>query len=126
MNTEEFSSKLIDAQNLKHQEKYDKALQLLETLKEIEKAGDFDYSLTHKLYQLLSNSKSLYNQQIILNKIKKISQNENSISLIDLNKRIKEENNLELELSILKREIELLILRSLVKCQIEGDNLIIN
>ncbi|MFW9951964.1 MAG: hypothetical protein ACFFKA_17740, partial [Candidatus Thorarchaeota archaeon] len=64
MNTEEFSSKLREVQNLMQQEKYDGAIQILETLKEIEKAGDFDYSLTHKLYQLLSNSKSLYNQQI--------------------------------------------------------------
>ncbi|MFW9951965.1 MAG: hypothetical protein ACFFKA_17745, partial [Candidatus Thorarchaeota archaeon] len=57
--------------------------------------------------------------------INKISQNENSISLVDLNQRIKEERNLELKPSILKREIELLILRSLVKCQIEGDNIIL-
>jgi uncharacterized pyridoxamine 5'-phosphate oxidase family protein len=126
MNTGEFSSKLKEAQNLMKQERYDKALQLLETLKEIEKEGDFDYSLTHKLYQLLSNSKSLFNQQRILNKINQISKSETSISLVDLNQRLKEQDDLNLELSILKREIELLILRSLVKCQIEGDSLILN
>jgi hypothetical protein len=39
--------------------------------KAIEKEGEFDYSLTHRLYQLLSNSYSLYNQQIILKVLKK-------------------------------------------------------
>jgi hypothetical protein len=124
MNSEEFRIKLDKAQDLMKQEKYDKALQLLETLKELEKLGDFDYSLTHKLYQLISNSKSLYNQQIILNLINQISQKQNSISIINLHKELKEKEKLELEYSTLKREIEILILRSLLICQIDGDTLI--
>ncbi|NHJ25861.1 MAG: hypothetical protein EAX89_14865 [Candidatus Lokiarchaeota archaeon] len=124
MNTDEFRTKLEEVQDLMRQEKYKKALYLLEELKEIEQTGDFDYSLTHKLYQLISNSKSLYNQQKILNLITQISQKEDSVSLVDLNQKLKEQENLDIELSILKREIEILILRSLLKCQIDGDTLI--
>ncbi len=124
MNTDEFRTKLEEVQDLMRQEKYKKALYLLEELKEIEQTGDFDYSLTHKLYQLISNSKSLYNQQKILNLITQISQKEDSVSLVDLNQKLKEQETLDIELSILKREIEILILRSLLKCQIDGDTLI--
>ncbi len=124
MNTDEFRTKLEEVQDLMRQEKYGKALYLLEELKEIEQTGDFDYSLTHKLYQLISNSKSLYNQQKILNLITQISQKEDSVSLVDLNQKLKEQENLDIDLSILKREIEILILRSLLKCQIDGDFLI--
>jgi hypothetical protein len=124
MNTGEFNSKLIEAQDLMQQEKYDMALQLLNALKEIEQKGDFDYSLTHKLYQLISNSQSLLNQQKILKRINQITQNNNSLSLNDLNHTLKVEDNLELEFPILKREIEILILRALIKCRIEGDTLL--
>jgi hypothetical protein len=126
MNTDEFRTKLEEAQDLMKQEKYAKALYLLEELKEIEQLGDFDYSLTHKLYQLISNSKSLYNQQKVLKIITQISQKENSVSLVDLNRKLKEQEKIDIEISILKREIEILILRSLLKCQIDGDILILN
>ena len=124
MNTNEFQIKLQKAQDLMQQEKYDNALELLEELKEIEKLGDFDYSLTHKLYQLISNSKSLYNQQKILKIVNSTSEHEDSMSFIDLTKKLKEEEDIELEVSILRREIELLILRSLLKCQIQEDRLL--
>ena len=123
MNTNEFQIKLQKAQDLMQQEKYDNALELLEELKEIEKLGDFDYSLTHKLYQLISNSKSLYNQQKILKIVNKASENEDSISFFDLKKKLQEEN-IELEVSILRREIEILILRSLLNCKIQEDRLL--
>jgi hypothetical protein len=124
MNTNEFQIKLQKAQDLMQQERYDHALELLEELKEIEKLGDFDYSLTHKLYQLISNSKSLLNQQKILKIVNSTSEHEDSMSFIDLTKKLKEEEDIELEVSILRREIELLILRSLLKCQIQEDRLL--
>ena len=65
MDANDFTKDLSDAQELMRNEKYKEALILLGKLKEADKAGDFDYNLTHKLYQLLSNSQSLYNQQIV-------------------------------------------------------------
>ena len=75
MNTQEFIKNLNQVQNLLSQEKYQDAITLLATLKKKEKDGDFDYNLTHKLYQLDSNAKSLMNQHIlseILNNLSKI------------------------------------------------------
>jgi hypothetical protein len=124
MNPQEMQTKLIEAQNLMSQEKYKEALNLLGELKEIEKSGDFDYNLTHKLYQLISNSKSLLNQQIILKVIKEIQNSKSSISFNELNDILVTDENLEIEESILKREIEILILRSLLQCKIDRENLI--
>ena len=124
MDAKELHFKIQEAQMLMQEEKYRAALILLEELKEIEKLGDFDYNLTHKLYQLISNSKSLYNQQKILKIINSASENEDSISFIDLIKKLKEEENIELEISILRREIEILILRSLLNCQIQEDRVL--
>ena len=124
MDAKELHIKIQEAEKLMQEEEYKDALILLEELKEIEKSGDFDYSLTHKLYQLISNSKSLYNQQKILKIINNTTENEDSISFANLKKKLKEEENIELEVSILRREIEILILRSLLKCQIQEDRLL--
>jgi len=124
MDTNHFTSKLREVQLLMKDEKYQEALIILDKLKEIEKAGNFDYSLTHKLYQLISNSYSLYNQQIILKVIQKESSQQELISFTELKEILKECENIDIDESILRREVEILILRSLLRCKIEGDELV--
>ena len=73
MEPHEFTKQLMEVQELMKTEKYAEALVILSKLKDIEKKGDFDYSLTHKLYQLDSNCHSLYNQEKILKQISMIT-----------------------------------------------------
>jgi len=124
MKTQEFIKRLNDAQELMFKEKYKEAIEVIEQLKKIEKTGDFNYNLTHKLYQLDSNSNSLYNQQIILKNLLTLSKERNSISLNKLNHLLKENEGLNIDTSILRREIEILILRSLLSAKFEEDNLL--
>jgi uncharacterized pyridoxamine 5'-phosphate oxidase family protein len=124
MDTNDFVKDLSDAQELMRNERYPEALIILGKLKEADKAGDFDYNLTHKLYQLISNSQSLYNQQRVLSVVKKISHQHKSISFIDLKEMLNKQENVELDEQILRREVEILILRSLLECKIEGNDLV--
>ncbi len=124
MEANDFVRDLNEAQELMRNEKYQEALTLLGKLKEADKAGSFDYNLTHKLYQLISNSQSLYNQQRVLSVVKKISQNQKSISFIDLKVILNKQENVELDEQVLRREVEILILRSLLESKIEGNDLI--
>ncbi len=124
MDANDFVRDLNDANELMRNEKYLDALVILNKLKEADKAGNFDYNLTHKLYQLISNSQSLYNQQRVLSVVKKISQKQMSISFIDLNEILDKQENVELDELILRREVEILILRSLLECKIEGNELV--
>ena len=124
MDANDFARDLTDAQELMSKEKYIEALIILNKLKEADKAGDFDYNLTHKLYQLISNSQSLYNQQRVLSVIKKISLKQKSISFIELNDILKKQENVELDELILRREVEILILRSLLDVKINGNDLV--
>jgi hypothetical protein len=124
MNNSEFIKKIQEVQLLMKDEKYQEALIILDKLKEIERAGNFDYSLTHKLYQLISNSHSLYNQQMILKVIQKESSQQESISFSELMKILKNRENIGIDEPILRREVEILILRSLLHCRIEGDELV--
>ena len=121
MESQEFIKQLFEIQELMKEEKYTEALILLSKLKEIEKKGDFDYNLTHKLYQLDSNCRSLFNQDKILKQIDIFAQNQNSISFQELKESLKTELNLDD--GMLRREIELLILRGLLNCKIEGNEL---
>ena len=121
MNTKEFMNQLNEVQKLMNLEEYKEAIMLLDKLKEIEKNSNLNYDITHKLYQLDSNSHSLYNQQIILKYLNSISKLNDSISFAELNQVIKENEELEFSDDILKREIEILILRNLLSCKIEGD-----
>jgi len=121
MKNQEFTEQLSEVQDLMNQEKYKEAIKLIQKLKEIDKKGDFDYDLTHKLYQLDSNCNSLYNQQVILNHINDISRKQESISFQEINLLIKKSTKLDLSDDILRREIELLILRNLLNCEIDGD-----
>ena len=123
MDANDFKHKIDEAQKLMSEEDYKKALDLLTTLKNIEKEMDFDYSITHRLYQLLSNCQSLYNQQVILKCVNNPKlHNKTSITLHDLKKFL--EDDLDIEESILGREVELLILRGLLSCKIEGNKII--
>ncbi len=124
MDANDFVRDLNEAQELMRTEKYQEALVILGKLKEADKAGNFDYNLTHKLYQLISNSQSLYNQQKVFSTIQKISHRQKSISFQKLKEILKEQENLDLDEQVLRREVEILILRSLLKCKIEGYNLV--
>ena len=125
MDANDFVRDLNDAQELMRTEKYQEALVILGKLKEADKAGNFDYNLTHKLYQLISNSQSLYNQQKVFSTIQKISHKQKSISFQKLKEILKEQENLDLDEQVLRREVEILILRSLLECKIEGNDLIL-
>ncbi len=124
MDANDFVRDLNDAKELMRNEKYLDALVILNKLKEADKAGNFEYNLTHKLYQLISNSQSLYNQQRVLSVVKKISQKQMSISFIDLNEILDKQENVRLDEQVLRREVEILILRSLLECKIDGNELI--
>ena len=124
MEANDFVRDLNDAQELMRNEKYQEALILLGKLKEADKAGSFDYNLTHKLYQLISNSQSLYNQQRVLRVVKRISHKQKAISFQKLKDILNKQENVELDELILRREVEILILRSLLECKIEGNNLV--
>lgn len=124
MNTKEFMNQLNKVQELMDLEKYKEAIILLDKLKEIEKNSNLNYDITHRLYQLDSNSRSLYNQQIILKQLSNISKMNYSISFHELNQVLKEKNKLELSNDILRREVEILILRNLLTCRIDGERLV--
>ena len=124
MEANDFVKDLNDAQELMRNEKYQEALIILGKLKEADKVGNFDYNHTHKLYQLISNSQSLYNQQRVLGTIQKISHESKSISFQKLREVLKEHENLELDEQVLRREVEILILRSLLEGKIEGNDLL--
>ncbi len=124
MDANDFVKDLNDAQEFMRNERYPEALIILGRLKEADKAGNFDYNLTHKLYQLISNSESLYNQQRVLSVVKKISHIQKSISFIDLREMVNKQENIELDELVLRREVEILILRSLLECKIEGNDLV--
>ncbi|MFX0155316.1 MAG: hypothetical protein ACFE9Q_12410 [Candidatus Hodarchaeota archaeon] len=124
MDATEFIKKLNEVQELMRQENYKQAIALIEKLKELEKKDNFDYNLIHRLYQLDSNSRSLNNQQILLKIMKDLSSENDHISFYELNKILKKNHELDLNEHILKREIEILILRNLLTCRIDGDTLI--
>ncbi|MFX0106408.1 MAG: hypothetical protein ACFE75_13110 [Candidatus Hodarchaeota archaeon] len=124
MDSQEFLKQINEVQELVKEENYKEALIIIEKLKVIEKNSTFDYNITHRLYQLDSNTQSLYNQQLILKTIKNISKKCESISFHELIREIKELFEEELNNDILRREIEILILRNLLFCKIEGDRLI--
>jgi hypothetical protein len=123
MRAEEFQNQLYQAQDLISKENFDSAQKILNELKEVEKNGEFDYSLTHKLYQLISNLESLINQKTISLILKQLSETTNEISLKELEENLFEKENLHLEPGILRREIEILILRGILDIKIEGDTI---
>ena len=120
MKPNEFANNLNEVQELMAKEKYKEALVLLENLKELDKTSDFDYNLTHKLYQLDSNTRSLYNQQIILERLNSINKDIKMISVAEFNDILKLKDNILLEEPILRRELEILILRGIISIEFKG------
>jgi len=59
-----------------------------------------------------------------LSVVKKISHKHKSISFINLKEMLNKQENVELDEQILRREVEILILRSLLECKIEGNDLV--
>ena len=126
MDVQEFITQLDLVEELMRQENYKQAILLIDELKELEKEGNFDYNLTHRLYQLDSNSRSLYNQQIIFTTINNLSNKSDYISFHELNQNLKEKHQLDLSDDILRREVEILILRNLLSCRIDKEKIIFN
>ena len=122
MEPNQFVEKLKKAQELMKKENYKDAKNLIDQLKVIERDGDFDYSLTHQLYQLDSNVSSLLNQTTLLKYLNNVKKTQESITFEELLKLTK--NDLNLDLGILQREIELLILRGVITYKIDGNRLI--
>ncbi len=123
MEQKEFAQKLIDVERLMKDEKYEEATVILNKLKKIEQNGDFDSNLTHKFYQLISNNRSLYNQKVIVKEINTMTIKNKDFPINELNQLISKRTNLNLDDKEFKKEIELLILRGLLNCQIKGNNL---
>ena len=112
METKEIVKHLNRVRELMKEEKYDDAITLINKLKELDKNNDFDYTFSHQLYQLDSNVRSLFNQQIVLKQIQEISSDQASITFNNLNQLLKQKTELNLSNDILRREIEILILRN--------------
>jgi len=123
MKPNEFADRLNEVQELMAKEKYKEALVLLENLKDLDKTSDFDYNLTHKLYQLDSNTRSLYNQQIILERLNSIGKEIDKISVAEFKEMLKLKDELLLEEPILRRELEILILRGIISIEFKGNML---
>ena len=128
MNTTEFLKHLKETRELMIQEKYTEAIAILDKLKDDEQKNknEFNYNLVHQLYQLDSNCRSAYRQQIILESLRNISSEKTSISFDELNQKLREKGSLDINDEILRREVELLILRNLLVGKIEGDHLNFN
>ncbi|TFG17844.1 MAG: hypothetical protein EU531_01960 [Promethearchaeota archaeon] len=125
VSSQDFIEKLNEVQELMLKEDYKKAIIILDKLKTIDKQSDFNYNLTHKLYQLDSNVHSLYNQQLILKFIFSLSNKKKEIFFEELLELLKKEESLEIDIGTLKREIEILVLRSLLTCRVEEDKLVL-
>ncbi len=128
MNPKEFMKLLNETRELMIQEKYTEAITILEKLKNSEKNGEYDYNydLVHQLYQLDSNCKSAYHQQRVLEIIKDTPITNNSIKLNEIYKILNSKGDLNISEEVLRREVELLILRNLLNCKLEGAQLIFN
>lgn len=126
MNSQEFVKHLNEIQDLMEQEDYKEAIKLIEKLKIVEKKADLNYNLTHRLYQLDSNSRSFYNQQVILANVGNLSKKYKSITFQELNRVLRSKKELNLTDDILRREIELLILRNKLAWKIEKDSIILH
>ncbi|KKK57611.1 hypothetical protein LCGC14_3052730 [marine sediment metagenome] len=126
MDISEFNEHLIAIRELMIQEKYSDALVTIDMLKELDKKGDndFSYNLMHQLYQLDSNCRSAFHQQIILKIINDKFDKKQSINFTELSQILRENDKLKIDDEVLKKEVELLILRNLLKCKIEGNQII--
>ena len=123
ISSQEFIDQLNQVQELMLKEDYKRAIIILDKLKTIDKENSYNYNLTHKLYQLDSNVRSLYNQQLILKHIYSLSKTKKEISFKEIMELLKKEDSIEIEVDTLKREIEILVLRSLLSCKVEENKI---
>jgi hypothetical protein len=124
MNPEKFVRRLAEAEDLIKEEKYQESLNLLSELKEIELQENFDNSITHKLYQLISNAESLLNQKNIIEALSDVAQKHDQMDFEALSTYFRKYKNLDLTPPIIRREIELLILRDKIPYKIKQNSLI--
>ncbi len=125
VSSQEFINQLNQVQELMLKEDYKKAIIILDKLKTIEKQSSYNYNLTLKLYQLDSNVRSLYNQQLILKYIYDFPNEKREISFKEILDILKQKESIEIDVGILKREIEILMLRSLLSCKVEENKIIL-
>jgi hypothetical protein len=127
MNSKEFVAELGKVRELMNQQKYTNAQKILNKLKNIENdlPQDINYDLIHQLYQLDSNSKSIINQQKILKVLEDLLIKTKSITFTDLNHALRDNEILRLSEEVLRREVELLILRNKLNCRINKDTIIL-
>ncbi|MFO8019657.1 MAG: hypothetical protein R6U96_13605 [Promethearchaeia archaeon] len=124
MRTKNFAEDLSKAQDYLQEEEFQKALKVLYRLREIEQKGDFDNSLTHKLYQLISNAESMHNQKIIISFLEDLKKEQDKVNLDELQEVVNAREDIHIKEGILGREIELLILRGVLSAKIQGNELI--
>jgi hypothetical protein len=125
ISSQEFIDQLNQVQELMLKEDYKRAIIILDKLKTIEKENSYNYNLTHKLYQLDSNVRSLYNQQLILKHIYSLSKTKKEIPFKEIMDLLKKEDSIDIEVGTLKKEIEILVLRSLLSCEVEENKIIL-
>ncbi|MFX1280691.1 MAG: hypothetical protein ACFFA3_15050 [Promethearchaeota archaeon] len=125
MEPKEFLEELNNARELMTKELYPEALKILEKLKKKEKETnqDYNYNLVHQLYQLDSNCKSAFNQHIIHKYLDNVLNQNKSITFRDLNHQLREKGILTINEDILKKEIELLILRDKLHCKVNKETI---
>ena len=124
MELEEFKQKLDLAHDLMSEEKYKEAIIRLEKLVDIDKHSDFNYGYTHRLHQLLSNAESLYNQQEILKCINSMTSKQKILPFKELGVIIRDNSELDIDDTIVRKEVELLVLRQQLNCKIQEDSLV--
>ncbi|TFF99637.1 MAG: hypothetical protein EU541_04430 [Promethearchaeota archaeon] len=124
MKPEEFIRQLVEAEDLIKEENYTEALKILSELRKEEQKEDFDPNLTHKLYQLISNAESLLNQSSLIEGLIELAQKNHSIAFKDLSEYFSKHKNINLKPAIIRREIELLILREKIPYKIKQNKLI--
>lgn len=127
MASKEFIEELNNVRELMTKELYLEALKILEKLKKKEKETnqDYNYDLIHQLYQLDSNCKSALNQQIIQKYVDNVLNQKKSITFSELNHQLREKGILSITEDILKKEIELLILRDRLHCKIDKETIML-
>ncbi len=121
MDTNDFISKLNKIQELLSKEEYEFALDIAQELITIEKEGDFPYNLTHRLYQLNSNAISLNNQSKILPSLQILKKSLKTIEIVEFHQYLKEKEGVSIDIEILRKELELLILRGKIKAIISNN-----
>ena len=124
MELEEFKRQLDLAYDLMSEENYKEAIIRLEKLVEIDKKSDFNYGHTHRLHQLYSNAKSLYNQQEILKCINSMTSKQKALTFKELGTIIRDNSEIDIDDTIVRKEVELLVLRQKLNCRIHEDSLV--